>query len=141
MSKRSVGISTVFTPRATWVSWWTPAPCESGATTSEASAEVRPGIRSQRWLVTTKAIWPWVSTAAFGRPVVPEVKKNQQGSSRSTGDFGGRLADVLGDERVPGGAEAGLADGDGEAAARRRRRASGKAALQIMPVAPEACAR
>jgi hypothetical protein len=32
-------------------------------------------------LVTTKAIWPWVSTAALERPVVPEVKKNQQGSS------------------------------------------------------------
>ena len=32
----------------------------------------------------TKAIWPWVSTAALERPVVPEVKKNQQGSSYST---------------------------------------------------------
>ena len=47
-------------------------------------ASVVPGIRSQRWLVTTKAIWPWVSTAALERPVVPEVKKNQQGSSYST---------------------------------------------------------
>ena len=112
MSKRSDGISTVFTPRATWVSWWTPAPCESGATTSEASAEVRPGIRSQRWLVTTKAIWPWVRTEAFGRPVVPEVKKNQQGSSRSTGTSAGDLPHVLGDQRVPGGAEARVADRD-----------------------------
>ena len=43
-----------------------------------------PGMRSARWLVTTKAIWPWVSTAALERPVVPEVKKNQQGSSYST---------------------------------------------------------
>ena len=42
---------------------------------------VVPGIRSARWLVMTKAIWPWVSTAALERPVVPEVKKNQQGSS------------------------------------------------------------
>ncbi len=90
MSKRSVGISTVFTPRATWVSWCTPAPWDSGATTRLASAEVRPGIRSQRWLVTTKAIWPWVSTEALGRPDVPEVKKNQQGSSRSTGVSAGR---------------------------------------------------
>jgi len=32
----------------------------------------------------TKAIWPWVSTAALERPVVPDVKKNQQGSSYST---------------------------------------------------------
>jgi hypothetical protein len=39
-------------------------------------------------LVTTKAICPCVSTAAFGLPVVPEVKKNQQGSSRSTGAAG-----------------------------------------------------
>src|SRR6266568_1676418 len=61
-----------------------PAPCESGATTSDASFSVVPGIRSARWLVTTKAIWPWVSTAALERPVVPEVKKNQQGSSYST---------------------------------------------------------
>ena len=52
-----------------------------GATTSEASVSVVPGIRSARWLVTTNAIWPWVSTAALERPVVPEVKKNQQGSS------------------------------------------------------------
>src|ERR1700726_2982798 len=41
-------------------------------------------MRSLRWLVMTKAIWPWVSTAALERPVVPEVKKNQQGSSYST---------------------------------------------------------
>src|ERR1035437_1562683 len=41
-------------------------------------------MRSARGLVTTKAIWPWVSTAALERPVVPEVKKNQQGSSYST---------------------------------------------------------
>ncbi|MCV5968540.1 AMP-binding protein, partial [Lactococcus petauri] len=32
----------------------------------------------------TKAIWPWVRTAALGRPVVPEVKKNQHGSSCTT---------------------------------------------------------
>src|SRR5260221_1402950 len=61
-----------------------PAPCDSGATTSDASSSVVPGIRSARWLVTTKAICPWVSTAALERPVVPEVKKNQQGSSYST---------------------------------------------------------
>src|SRR6266436_4690341 len=61
-----------------------PAPCDSGATTRDASFSVVPGIRSARWLVTTKAIWPWVSTAALERPVVPEVKKNQQGSSYST---------------------------------------------------------
>src|SRR5258705_6955268 len=61
-----------------------PAPCDSGATTSDASSSVVPGIRSARWLVTTNAIWPWVSTAALERPVVPEVKKNQQGSSCST---------------------------------------------------------
>src|SRR5450631_4090540 len=35
----------------------------------------------------TKAIWPWVNTAALDRPVVPEVKKNQQGSSYSTPAF------------------------------------------------------
>src|SRR3712207_7153830 len=52
--------TTLFRSRA-----WTPAPCDSGATTSEASRSVRPGIRSARWLVTTKASWPWVSTAAF----------------------------------------------------------------------------
>ena len=81
MSKRSVGSKMVGTPRAACTSWCTPAPCDSGATTSEASCSVVPGIRSARWLVTTKAIWPWVSTAALERPVVPEVKKNQQGSS------------------------------------------------------------
>ena len=48
---------------------------------------VVPGVRSARWLVTTKPIWPWVSTAALERPVVPEVKKNQQGSSCSTATF------------------------------------------------------
>src|SRR5215211_9294211 len=32
----------------------------------------------------TKANCPWVSTAALDRPVVPVVKKNQQGSSYST---------------------------------------------------------
>src|SRR5882762_1238405 len=61
-----------------------PAPCDSGATTRDASFSVVPGIRSARWLVMTKAIWPWVSTAALERPVVPDVKKNQQGSSYST---------------------------------------------------------
>ena len=40
----------------------------------------------------TNAIWPWVSTAALGRPVVPEVKKNQQGSSCSTAASGYGLA-------------------------------------------------
>ena len=84
MSKRSVDSRMVGTPRAVCTSWCTPAPCDSGATTSEASFSVVPGIRSARWLVTTKAIWPWVSTAALERPVVPEVKKNQQGSSYST---------------------------------------------------------
>ena len=84
MSKRSDGSRMVGAPRAACTSWCTPAPCDSGATTSEASASVVPGIRSARWLVTTKAIWPWVSTAALERPVVPEVKKNQQGSSYST---------------------------------------------------------
>src|SRR5712691_676717 len=64
-----------------------PAPCDSGATTSDASCLEVPGMRSARWLVTTKAIWPWVSTAAFERPVVPEVKKNQQGSSYPTPAF------------------------------------------------------
>ena len=53
---------------------------------------VVPGIRSQRWFVMTKAIWPCVSTAAFGRPVVPEVKKNQHGSSCSTAATGAALA-------------------------------------------------
>ena len=61
-----------------------PAPCDNGATTSDASRSVVPGNRSARWLVATKAIWPCVSTAALGRPVVPEVKKNQQGSAYST---------------------------------------------------------
>jgi fatty-acyl-CoA synthase len=38
------------------------------ATTSEASVSgLVPGIRSQRWLVMTKAIWPWVSTGALRR--------------------------------------------------------------------------
>ena len=46
--------------------------------------------------------------------------------------LGGGLAHVLGDERVPGGAEAGLADRDGEAAASQAAACSGKAALQIM---------
>ena len=81
MSNFSDGSRMVGTPRAACTSWCTPAPCDSGATTSEASVSVVPGIRSARWLVTTKAIWPWVSTAALERPVVPEVKKNQQGSS------------------------------------------------------------
>ncbi len=63
----------VVAPRAVCTSWWMPAPCESGATTSEASSSVVPGIRSARWLVITKPIWPCVSTAALGRPVVPEV--------------------------------------------------------------------
>ena len=89
-SKRSDGISTVLTPRATCVSWCTPAPCERGATTNEASAPVSPGIRSARWFVTTNPICPCVRTEALGRPVVPEVKKNQQGSSRSTAATCGR---------------------------------------------------
>jgi hypothetical protein len=60
-------------PRATFSSAWMPAPCDSGATAIEQSRSVVPGIRSARWLVTTKAICPCVSTPAFGRPVVPEV--------------------------------------------------------------------
>ena len=43
-----------------------------------------PGIKSPKWLFTTNANWPCVNTAALGRPVVPDVKKNQQGSSCST---------------------------------------------------------
>ena len=89
-SKRSAGSRIVLTPRATWVSWCTPAPCDRGATTKDASSPVSPGIRSARWFVTTKAICPWVRTEALGRPVVPEVKKNQQGSSRSTAATCGR---------------------------------------------------
>src|SRR5882724_3114713 len=84
ISKRSDDSRMVGTPRAVCTSWWMPAPCDSGATTSDASFSVVPGIRSARWLVMTKAIWPWVSTAALERPVVPDVKKNQQGSSYST---------------------------------------------------------
>ena len=41
--------------------------------TREAWLSSKPGIRSARWFVTTNAIWPWVSIAALGRPVVPEV--------------------------------------------------------------------
>src|SRR3954465_14149333 len=56
-----------------------PAPWDSGATTKDASACVVPGIRSQRWLVTTNAICPCVRTPALGPPVVPEVKKPPRG--------------------------------------------------------------
>ena len=65
----------------------------AGGRRRHATAAQTPGRRRprwcrasgrQRWLVITNAIWPWVSTAAFERPVVPEVKKNQQGSSYST---------------------------------------------------------
>ena len=48
MSNRSDGSRMVGTPRATCTSWCTPAPCDSGATTSEASFSVVPGIRSAR---------------------------------------------------------------------------------------------
>ncbi len=72
-SSRSPSVSTLAAPRAACVSAWMPAPCDSGATTRETSRSVVPGIRSQRWLVTTNAICPWVSTPALGRPVVPEV--------------------------------------------------------------------
>ena len=47
--------------------------------------------------MTTKAIWPWVSTAALERPVVPEVKKNQQGSSYSTAALATLRAAMRGD--------------------------------------------
>jgi hypothetical protein len=69
----SLGSSTVAAPRATFISAWMPAPCDSGATAMERSSSVVPGIRSARWLVTTKAICPCVSMPALGRPVVPEV--------------------------------------------------------------------
>ena len=72
-SSFSDGSSTVAAPRATLSSAWMPAPCDSGATAIEQSRSVVPGIRSARWLVTTKPIWPWVSTPALGLPVVPEV--------------------------------------------------------------------
>ncbi len=48
----------------------------------------------------TNAIWPCVSTAALGRPVVPEVKKNQQGSSCSTAAVGRLSAAVCSDQGV-----------------------------------------
>ena len=68
-------------------------------------------MRSARWLVTTKAIWPWVSTAALERPVVPEVKKNQQGSSYSTAAFVDLGAGMRGDRlRHRALAESALAD-------------------------------
>src|SRR5690606_2633123 len=51
-------------------------------------AQVLSGSKSQRWLVITKAICPWVSTAALGRPVVPDVKNSQQGLSLSTAALG-----------------------------------------------------
>ena len=78
-SRLSPGNSTLAAPRATFISAWMPAPCDSGARTSERSCWFSPGSKSARWLLTTKAICPWVSTAAFGLPVVPEVKKNHSG--------------------------------------------------------------
>ena len=72
-SSRSPDSSTVAAPRATCDSACTPAPCDSGATTSDTSCSVVPGIRSHRWLQMTYSIWPCVNTPAFGRPVVPEV--------------------------------------------------------------------
>ena len=84
-------------------------------------------MRSQRWLVTTNAIWPCVSTAALERPVVPEVKKNQQGSSCSTGASGayraGHGGDGVGDGRL---AEGALAEAPGERDARGLRRDDGR---------------
>ena len=67
------GSSTLAAPRATCGSAWMPAPCDSGATTSDTSCSVVAGIRSHRWLQMTYSIWPCVSMPAFGRPVVPDV--------------------------------------------------------------------
>jgi len=53
----------VGTPRAVCTSWCTPAPCDSGATTSDASFSVVPGISRRGELVTTKPSGPW-----SGRP-------------------------------------------------------------------------
>ena len=90
--------------------------------------------------MTTKAIWPWVRTEAFGRPVVPEVKKNQHGSSRSTGTSAGACpacsATRASHEGPKPASPIATVKGSAQAAAW-----SGKAALQIMPVAPEAFAR
>ena len=72
-SNFSPGSNTVAAPRATLSSAWMPAPCDNGATAIDTSCSVVPGIRSARWLVTMKAIWPCVSMPALGRPVVPEV--------------------------------------------------------------------
>ena len=72
-SSFSPSSSTVGAPRATFSRAWIPAPCDSGATAMEQSDSSVPGIRSARWLVTTKAIWPCVRMPALGRPVVPEV--------------------------------------------------------------------
>ena len=72
--------------------------------------------------MTTKAIWPWVSTAALERPVVPEVKKNQQGSSYSTLRFLDACAGMRSDRLAHGFlAERALADPPGESERRARR--------------------
>ena len=47
-SKRVDAGSTVQAARATWVSRWMPAPCDSGATARLTSCSVVPGMRSHR---------------------------------------------------------------------------------------------
>src|SRR3954467_4510616 len=101
-----------------------PAPWDRGATTKDASACAVPGIKSQRWFVTTNAICPCVRTAALGRPVVPEVKKNQHGSSYSTEAVGAAWP-AWRSTRVAILAEIGWLDRD-HAAHVRNRRADGR---------------
>ena len=56
----------------------------------------------------TNAICPCVSTAALERPVVPEVKKNQQGPSCSTAAAGTCPRAAVG---LNQGVEVGIAEG------------------------------
>ena len=115
-SKRSVGSSTVFTPRATCASWWMPAPCDSGATTSEASSLGRAGHQVAQVIGDDEAPSGHASAPPpSGRPVVPEVKKNQHGSSRSTTAIGTVRPALRGDDGIVVLAEFGVADGDEEA--------------------------
>ena len=61
-----------------------PAPWDSGATTSEASSSVVPGIEVAQVVGDDERHLPMRQHRRLGPPVVPEVKKNQQGSSCST---------------------------------------------------------
>mmetsp|Transcript_19860 Transcript_19860/g.65666 ORF Transcript_19860/g.65666 Transcript_19860/m.65666 type:complete len:364 (+) Transcript_19860:664-1755(+) len=82
-SKAAEAGTTLHAPAARCGMWYMPEACVRGAACSMASSG-RTACRSVRKARLCARRFSWESTAAFGRPVVPEVKKSHAGEPAST---------------------------------------------------------